>query len=285
MNWFESKKYKKTYPTKFFVNYLPETSQTKENTTIQEKSLGATIVPMALDILLTLTPKLAEQSMNFVSQSLESLTIEKAFPTIVRRNFDVINEEHLSLPSKITLVRGDFTPKINTKGEVFGDGTQKRHNQVTLTGNKELHIEIDIIPSKDKSAVYFQASSYFYAGQSPEGHSIDEIVLAFAFLPAGQSMVTPQNEFTSFLHFEALNPKQQYNFKTANGYDSAFQSAWITKPFKEAIPYTMVIQIQEIRRGNSFAKLLQTIYVENERNIKSKLNTHITNTKERINEE
>jgi hypothetical protein len=42
----------------------------------------------------------------------------------------------------------------------------------------------------------------------------------------------------------------------------------------------MVIQIQEIREGNSFAKLLQTIYVENESYLKTGLNDKITTLKD-----
>lgn len=282
MNWFDNSNHKKIYPTKMFVNYLPEVSRENESKP-QEKSIGGTLLSVALgaqnvalDMLLTAAPKLVEQGMNFTAKTLESLAVDKAFPTIVQRNFDVINKEHLSLPSKITLVRGDFTPNNSTKGELFADGETKSRNQLILTANKELHIEIDIIQSKDKSAIYFQANSYFYAGKSPEGHKIDEMVLAFAFIPAGQSVVNPEQDFKNFLHFQALNPNEQYNFKSESGYDTSFQSSWMTTPFEKVIPYTIVVQIQEIHEGNSFAKLLQTIYVENQENIKTKLNRQIS---------
>ena len=276
----------KIYPTKMFVNYLPEVSKEKKGDTIQTKSIGGSILSMALgtqgiaiDMLLTAAPKLIEQGMNLMAKTLESLAEDKAFPTTVRRNFDIIDPKNFLLPSKISLVRGDFAANNNMQGEVFGDGKSRSRNQVVLLGNKELHIEIDIIQSDDKSAIYFQASSYFYKGQSPEGHNIDEIVLAFAFLPAGQSIVDPEKDFTNFLHFEALTPNQQYTFKSDSGYDTSFQSAWITTPFEEVMPYTMVIKIQEIREGNSFAKLMQTVYLENESDIRTKLNKKVATIK------
>jgi hypothetical protein len=108
--------------------------------------------------------------------------------------------------------------------------------------------------------------------------------LAFAFLPAGQSIVNPQEDFKNFLHFEALTANQQYNFKSESGYDSSLQSAWITRPLDNVVPYTMVIQIQEIREGNSFAKLMQTVYIENESKIRSQLNDKVTTLKEHPNE-
>ncbi len=281
MSWFGKDK-RTIYPTKMFVNYLPEVPKKTKDDAIQTKSLGSTMLSVALgtqsialNMLLTASPKLIEQGMNFISTTLQSLTVDKAYPTTVRRNFDTIDPEKLSLPSKITLIRGDFASNNNIEGEIFGDGEKKSRNQVVLLGDKELHIEIDIIQSEDKSAIYFQANSYFYKGESPEGHKVDEIVLAFAFLPAGQSIVNPETDFKNFLTFESLNPNQQYNFKSNSGYDNSFQSAWITTPLTEVIPYTMVIQIQEIHEGNSFAKLLQTVYVENESKIKSKLNNQV----------
>lgn len=292
MSWF-SKKNKKTYPTKMFVNYLPVLSKEEERATIQTKSIGSSILATALggqgvaiDMLLNAAPKLIDQSMKLMSTTLNAFANDKTFPTTVRRNFDVIEEGKLSLPSKITLVRGNFANDSDNpkKGTTFGDGKGMSRNQVVLLGNKELHIEIDVIQSKDKSAIYFQTSSYFYAGQSPEGHNIDEIVLAFAFLPAGQTIVDPKTDFKNFLHFEALNPNQHYDFKSKSGYDTSFQSPWMTAPLEEVEPYTMVIQIQEIREGNSFAKLMQTIYVENETYIKTNMNNKVNTLKENENE-
>jgi hypothetical protein len=58
----------------------------------------------------------------------------------------------------------------------------------------------------------------------------------------------------------------------------------MTAPLEDIEPYTIVIQIQEIREGNSFAKLMQTIYVENESYIKTNLNSKINTLKESFNE-
>jgi len=288
MSWFSNSN-KKIYPTKMFVNYLPEISKEEKTTPIQSKSIGGAILTSALggtaiDMLLNAAPKLIDQGMELMANTLNALANDKAFPTTVRRNFDVIDPKKMSLPSKITLVRGNFAHDNNKQGTTFGDGESMNRNQVVLLGNKELHIEIDIIQSKDKSAIYFQTSSYFYVGESPEGHKIDEIVLAFAFLPAGQTIVDPQTDFKNFLHFTALEPNVHYDFKSESGYDTSFQSPWMTAPFEEVEPYTMVIQIQEIREGNSFAKMMQTVYLENESKIRSQLNSKVTTLKGSSNE-
>lgn len=214
------------------------------------------------------------QGIELVTNTLTSLANDKAYPTNVSRNFDTINPEKLFLLSKITLVRGNFAPNSNVKGEIFGDGEKRELNQVVLLDNKELHIEIDIIQSQDKSTLYFQTSSYFYAGESPDGSTTDEIVLAFAFLPASENIVEPK-KFINFLNFKGLAPNKPYIFKSKSGYDTSFQSPWTTTPLKEAEPYTMVIQIQEIRKGYAFAKLMQTIYLENETHIKEDINNNL----------
>lgn len=130
MNWFGNSTHKKIYPTKMFVNYLPEVSKEDESAKIQTKSIGGRLLSVALgvqnvalDMLLTEAPKLVEQGMNFVAKTLESLAVDKAFPTIVRRNFDVINNKHLSIPSN-TLIPADFAAN-NMQGEVFGNGETK----------------------------------------------------------------------------------------------------------------------------------------------------------------
>ena len=284
MSWFSDND-KKVYPTKMFVNYLPEVSKKEEN--IQTKSIGRSVITAALgsqgvaiDMILNVAPKLIDQGMELMGKTLNALAEDKAFPTKIRRNLDVINPAKISLPSKITLVRGNFANNTNKKGILFGDGEKMTRNQVLLVGEKELHIEIDIIQSEDKSAIYFQPTSYFYAGKSSQGHSINEIVLSFSFLPAGQIMVDPTKDLTSFLHFEALRPNQIHNFKSISGYDTSFQSSWITAPLDDVAPYTLVVQIQEIREGNSLAKLLQTVYVENESYIKTNITDKVMPLKE-----
>ncbi|CAA6812267.1 MAG: Unknown protein [uncultured Sulfurovum sp.] len=287
MSWFSDKN-RKIYPTKMFVNYLPEDESTQNIEEPISKSIGGAILMgkgFAIDMLLNAAPKFINQGMELMNNTLNTLANDQTFPSNIRRNFDIIDSTKLSLPNKITLVRGNFANNLNNgkKGIIFGDGIKKNRNQALLLGNKELHIEIDVIQSKDKSAIYFQTNSYFYAGRSPEGDKIDEIVLAFAFLPAGQSSINSKNDFKNFLHFTALTPNQQYNFKSQSGYDTSFQSAWMTAPFDDVVPYTMLIQIQEIREGNFFAKLMQTLYVGNESNIKSQLNTQVSNLKEDLN--
>lgn len=277
----------KIYPTKMFVNYLP-----KEKPKVESKSLGTTLISaatgvqgIALDLLLTAAPKLIDQGMKVVNNTLKSMAEDKAYPTFVQRNFDTIDTQTFHLPSKITLVRGDFAPNKNMQGEVYGDGEEKSINQAMLSGDKELEIEIDIIQSKDDpTTFYFQPNRYFHHGQSADGESMDELIVAFAFLPSNESILNPSLEFKSFIHFKNLAPNQEYTFKSSTGYDASFQSSWLTVPLKEVKPYTIVIKILEIHKGNSFAKLLQTIYLENEQNIQTELNAQVNHLKKGENE-
>jgi len=286
MSWFKNNK--RVYPTKMFVNYLSDLPQTKGMTFNKSKSITGSLLSAtmgvkgaAIDMVLSAAPKLIDQSMKLMSNTINSMAEDKIVKTNVKRNFDVINPARVSLPSKITIVRGEFATDTSQEGEVFGDGEKKNRNQAVLLGNKELHIEIDIVKSKDNRAIYFQPTSYFYCGESSEGEQIAELVLAFAFLEPGETLLNLKDvTFQNFLHFEALDSNKHYNFTSQSGCDNSFQSAWMKAPLSDNIPYTMVIQIQEIRKGNSFAKLLQTVYLENESYIKTELNQKIHNLKE-----
>ena len=286
MSWFNNNK--KVYPTKMFVNYLSEVPQTKGMTFNKSKSMTGTLLYAAMgaqgaavDMIISTAPKLIDQGMKLMSDTISSMAEDKIVQTTVKRNFDVINPARVSLPSKITLVRGEFATDASQEGEVFGDGEEKKRNQAVLLGNKELHIEIDIVKSKDNRAIYFQPTSYFYCGESSEGEQIAELVLAFAFLEPGETLLNLKDvTFQNFLHFEALESNKHYDFTSPSGCDNSFQSAWMKAPLSDNVPYTMVIQIQEIREGNSFAKLLQTVYMENENYIKSELNEKVHNLKE-----
>ena len=286
MSWFNNNK--KVYPTKMFVNYLSDLPQTKGMTFNKSKSMTGSLLStamgakgVAIDMILTAAPKLIDQGMKLVSNTISSMAEKKIVQTTVKRNFDVINPARVSLPSKITLVRGEFATDASQEGEVFGDGEKRERNQAVLLGNKELHIEIDIVKSKDNRTIYFQPTSYFYCGESSEGEKISELVLAFAFLEPDEPLLNLKNvTFQNFLHFEALEPNKHWNFASKSGCDNSFQSAWMKAPLSDNVPYTMVIQIQEIREGNSFAKLLQTVYLENESYIKTELNQKVHNLKE-----
>ena len=286
MSWFNNNK--KVYPTKMFVNYLNDLPQTKGMTFNKSKSMTGTLLSAAMgaqgaavDMIISTAPKLIDQGMKLMSDTISSMAEDKIVQTTVKRNFDVITPARVSLPSKITLVRGEFATDASQEGEVFGDGEEKKRNQAVLLGNKELHIEIDIVKSKDNRAIYFQPTSYFYCGESSEGEQIAELVLAFAFLEPGETLLNLKDvTFQNFLHFEALESNKHYDFTSPSGCDNSFQSAWMKAPLSDNVPYTMVIQIQEIREGNSFAKLLQTVYMENENYIKSELNEKVHNLKE-----
>jgi hypothetical protein len=265
-----------------FVNYLPEPSLTRGGPRASKSSIGlgdlASFSPYgaAVNIAMKVAPKIIDKGMQLVSQTISSLAEKQTYSTTIKRNFDVLNDAEVTLPSKITLVRGDFATNTESKGEVFGDGKSKHLNQANLIGNKELHIEIEIMQSKDGNAIYFQPTKYFYNGQSSDGESTDELVLAFAFLTPGESLMDISTvSFQNFLHFEALETNTEYNFKSENGYDHSYQSVWMNVPLSQNVPYTLVVQIQEIREGNSFAQLLQSVYIENESYLKRTLNEKV----------
>jgi len=281
MSWFNNNR--KVYPTKMFVNYLPEVPVTKNMSFSKTRSIGSSMLSaafgaqgMAVSMIANAAPELIDKGLQFVSDSINKFAEKDVTRTTVKRNFDTIHPTKFSLPSQITIVRGNFAPSLTADGEIFGDGEKKTRNKATLLNNKELHIEIDIISAKGSDVIYFQPKSYFYNGLDREGDNITELVLAFAFVPVGKSILNIDSlTFQNFLHFSALNPNEQYNFKSESGYDTTYQSSWMTAPLHSNVPYTLVIEIQEIREGNSFAQLLQTVYSENKTYLKSEINEKV----------
>ena len=290
MSWFNRKK---VYPTKMFVNYLLESSKTKDikftktktrsfSTSMLSTAMG--LQGVAIDMALSVAPDIIDKGMTFMSDTLRGVANNKKFLTTVKRNFDINNPVKVSLPSKITIVRGEFASQNSMEGEIFGDGKERSTNQSVLVGNKELHIEIEIIKSRDSKSIYFQPTRYFHCGKSSNGKKVDEIVLAFAFLTPTEHLLDIKNiKFQNFLHFTALEPDKMYDLKSKSGYDNSFQSEWMNAPLSEPTPYTMVIEIQEIRSGNSFAQLLQTIYIKNQDYIKIGITDRVNRLKNQKN--
>ena len=285
MYWFN--KNKKLYPTKMFVNYLDESSKKEDKNVAKTKSFSTSMLStamgvqgVAIDMALSVAPEMIDKGMKFMSDTLQGVANDKKFLTTVKRNFDINNPAKVSLPSKITIVRGKFASQNSTEGEIFGDGEEKSTNQSVLIGDKELHIEIEIIKSKDSKSIYLQPTHYFHSGKSSDGKKVDEIVLAFAFLTPTEHLLDVKNiKFQNFLHFTALEPNESYSFKSKSGYDNSFQSEWMNAPLEEPVPYTMLIEIQEIRSGNSFARLLQTVYMKNEEYIRTGVTDKINSLK------
>ena len=255
-------------PTKMFVSQLSDKPKAKvlsKSIGIQEKS----IMGMAANILLTSTPTIVDAGLEFISDAITNFAEDKVTKTVVHKNIDVTTANKIFLPNTITIIRGDFAPKLDRDGNNFGDGENQEFNQVTLNSKRELFIEIDIIKSDDKSSIYFQPNSYLYSGRDVEGNSIDEIILAFAFMPIGKNISSKESiKFQNFLHFEQLENNLEYQFKSKTGYDTSYQSPWIKPTMPTSGPYTLMVEIQEIRRGNSFAKLVQDIYKENQEQIR-----------------
>ena len=256
-------------PTKMFINLPKQVSASEPTRSISKMIPGGVVV----DMLVNAAPKLIEEGMELISATISKFAQKDVTKTIVKRNVDTVNDTQISIPSNITIIRGEFAPSVNNEGKSFGDGGAK---QTTLIGDEELHIEMDVLKSEDEASIYFQPTKYFYNGVDREGDEIHEIVLACAFVPVNETIMNVETlTFQSFLHFEHLKPHTQYDFKSKDGYDSSYQSSWMQPAIDPKIPYTLVIEIQEIREGNSFAKLLQTVYTENKTYIKEELDAKI----------
>lgn len=284
MSFFNSNQ--KQNPTKFFITYLPEVPSTQQmkfsngpNRSVFAPFLGAQGV--VIDMALNAAPKLIEQGTKLLSDTIDNFAEDHTTPTTITRNIDILTNSKLSLPSSLTIIRGDFSPKVNEEGNNFGDFKGKPLKQATLLGEKELHIEIDIKKSKDNKSIYFQPTRYFYGGVDIEGNSIDEIVLCIAFVPVNESVMSVTSlEFQSFIYLKNLEPNQEYEFKSKDGYDPSYQSTWMQPALDPAVPYTLVIEIHEVRKGNSFAKLLKTVYGENKKYISEELNQKVHSLQE-----
>jgi hypothetical protein len=262
--------------TKMFIN-MPTVIPKEENTVTRSINLNK----MATDvlaggnpittILLNAAPKLIDDGMKLLSESINRMANEDVTKTTIKHNIDIISEDKISVPSHVTIIRGDFSPKIDyEKGEGFGDNGK---HQTTLIGAKDLYIELDVIASKDNESIAFQATKYYYNGVDREQDTIDELVLTVAFVPVEETSSNTTNPtFQTFLSFENLTAHTEYEFGSKEeGYDSNYQSAWMKPNLDKETPYTLIIEIQEIRKGNSFAKLLQTVYGENEAYLKGEL--------------
>ena len=259
-------------PTKMFISIPADIPKTKSITT----DIVSKMVPggFPINILLNAAPKLIEEGLELISSTINKFAKEEVTKTIIKRNIDTLNGTQISIPNNITIIRGQFAPIANKEGASFGDGGQ---HQATLLGHRELHIEIDVKKSKDGKSIYFQPTKYFYNGVDRDKETIDEIVLAFAFVPVNKTIMNVETlSFQSFIHFDNLSPHMQYDFSIEeNSYDNSYQSPWMEPQLDPTVPYTLVIEIQEIRDGNSFAKLLQTVYSSNKTYITEELQTKV----------
>ena len=267
--------------TKMFINTPIEAPKTKG---ISVSKGLSNLIPggVIIDLVANTAPKLIEEGLELLSSTINKFAQQDVTKTIVKRNIDIVDETKISIPSNLTIIRGDFATQVTgSKGIPFGDSGK---HQATFLGEKkdrDLHIEIDIEKSKDGKSICFQPTKYFYNGVDREQDSIHEIVLGIAFMPVDKSVINVDSfTFQTFLHFENLTAHTQYEFgSTTNGYDANYQSSWMQPAIDPKVPYTLVIEIQEIREGNSFAKLLQTVYGENREYIKKELDLKIESLK------
>lgn len=264
-------------PTKMFINRPEETVKTKSIS----KSGGLTnMIPggFVIELIGNAAPKLIEKGLEVLSSTINKFADTDVTKTSLKRNIDILNETEVSIPRNITIIRGDFAAKVikNLKDKETAFGDEDNH-QATLMGHEELRIEIDIRQSDDKKSICFQPTKYFYNGVDREKDTIDEIVLAIAFVPVSDSIINVEKlTFKSFIHFENLTAHTQYEFGSrVDGYDANHASSWMQPNIDPKVPYTLVIEIQEIREGNSFAKLLQTVYDENKSYIKDELEAKV----------
>ena len=277
MSLFESEK---KSSTKMFITIPQEYPNTPISKGTTKGGIGDLLNGNPLtSILINAAPKLIDEGIELLSSTIKRFAEKDVTKTIVKRNIDTFNKEKISVPSSLSIIRGDFSPTLTDDGIAFGDNGK---HQSTLIGHKELHIELLIKASEDKQSVCFQASKYFYNGVDREKDTIDEIVLAIAFVPVNNNIMKVETaKFQTFLHFENLKAHTKYEFgNEKEGYDGNYQSPWMRPQIDIEVPYTLVIEIQEIREGNSFAKLLQNVYGENESYIKEELEAKITYLKE-----
>ena len=251
--------------TKMFVSQLHESKEEEaENPKVIAKSITGAL---ASNILIKIAPDLIDHGAKLLSSAISKFAKESVTQTLVHKNIDAKESNKLFLPNKITLVRGNFASNSDAKtsGEKFGDGEKQEFNQTTLISDKALHIEIDVIQSEYSESIYFQPSSYFYKGEDTDGNNIDEITIAFAFVPAGEAISAYKDlTFQTILQFKQLENNQLYTFKSKEGYDTSYQSPWIVPKLSKGGSYTLVIGIQEIRQGNSFAQLVEDIYTKHD---------------------
>jgi hypothetical protein len=253
---------------------IPPATRTKSYNKFDVTDIASMGNPLTT-ILLNAAPKLIEEGLELLSGTINKFAEADVTKTIVKHNVDIINKDKISIPTSITIIRGDFTPKIDyEKGEGFGDNGK---HQTTLMGAKDLYLELDVRASKDNESIAFQATKYYYNGVDREQDVIDELVLAVSFVPVEESTLNATKPtFQTFLTFENLTAHTEYEFgNEEEGYDANYQSAWMKPQIDTETPYTLIIEIQEIRKGNSFAKLLQTVYGENEEYLKTELEAKI----------
>ena len=264
-------------PTKMFVSELSEpvvvTERESDSKGKIKRDLAGSVVAAASSILIKIAPDLIDKGVKFFSSAIANFAEDHVTQTIVYKNIDAYSKDKVFLPKKITIVRGEFSVNANdnTRGKLYGDGKDKQYNQAKLISDKEqsepqLQIEIEVMPSLNCNAVYFQPTGYYYEGEDIKGNDIDEIIIAFAFVPAGHAVSAYEElTFQSLLHFKQLENSQLYSFESGSGCDTGYQSPWLIPSIENHTgPYSLVIGIQEIRKGNSFAGLIQDIYTKHE---------------------
>ena len=271
-------------PTKMFVSELsePEIAPERESDSkAKEKGvLAGSAITAASNILIKIAPDLIDKGVKFFSSSIANFAEDHVTQTLIYKNIDAHSVDKIFLPKKITIVRANFSTKTddNSKGELFGDGDKEQDNQVKLISDKELQIEVEVIPSQNSNAVYFQTTSYFYKGEDIEGNDIDEIIIAFAFVPAGHAISAySELTFQSLLHFKQLENSQHYSFESKSGCDTSYQTPWFIPSVENHTgPYSLVIGIQEVRKGSSFAGLIQDIYTKHEDELTKEIKEQVT---------
>ena len=261
-------------PTKMFVSELSEpevvTERESDSKVRIKRDLATSVVAAASSILIKIAPDLIDKGVKFFSSAIANFAEDHVTQTLIYKNIDAHSTDKVFLPKKITIVRAEFSDNTNDniEGKLYGDGDDKQYNQAKRISDIELQIEIEVMPSQNCNAVYFQPTSYLYKGEDIKGNDIDEIIIAFAFVPAGQAISAYKElTFQSLLHFKQLENNKPYSFEfeSGSGCDTSYQSPWLIPSMQNHIgPYSLAIGIQEIRKGNSFAGLIQDIYTKHE---------------------
>jgi len=263
--------------TKMFVSEL---SEPKKNAVVEKGVIskgGIGVSAMVAEKIIEIAPELVEEGFKALSSTIAGFTEDYTTETIIYKNINGDNHNHIFLPPHITIIRANFPKDIKDKENRCLDGYGDRVDMCKDISDKKLHIELEIIKSKDNSSFYFQPSSYYYCGKDNMRKKIDELNLSFAFVLANENISDFKSiEFREIISFKDLDDEYDYNFKIDdNRYDTSYQSPWIGSELSKKGAYTIVFKIEERVYRKSFAKTLNKIYKKHEDELKNKINREI----------
>jgi hypothetical protein len=256
-------------PTKMFVSQISAPKPKGE--LFQKKSIEG-IRTTVTHTVSEIAPELIKEGFKLLSSTIAGFTEDYTLTTVVHKNIDGNISNSIFIPSQIRIIRADFS-RDNMCHDNFIEHREECHD----LENRKLHIELDIIKSKDMQTFYFQPSYYYYIGVDNRDKKIDKINLSFAFVEASENISDYKSvNFKNIISFRDLDSGVEHIFKREDGtYDTTFQSPWISSELSKKGAYTIVIKIEEKRYSKHFAKTLNKIYKNHENELKNRINQEI----------